>query len=168
MDLLQIFTLVLPAGILLCVLLTAIIGISFAIAPDMWAGDYPPDIRARITERSPAARRWQPWVAVIFFATLLGVLAMALERLAGSHDAAGFWDFFLAVFLVLMLFNLFDLLVLDWLIFVWWQPRWVILPGTEGMAGYRDYRFHFLAFLKGSAAITILSALLAPLGFWLN
>ncbi len=25
----------------------------------------------------------------------------------------------------------------------------MVLPGTEGMAGYRDYRFHFIGFLKG-------------------
>jgi hypothetical protein len=25
----------------------------------------------------------------------------------------------------------------------------MVLPGTEGMAGYRDYRFHFVGFLKG-------------------
>jgi len=40
-------------------------------------------------------------------------------------------------------------LVLDWLIFCTIQPRRIVLPGTEGMAGYRDYRFHFIGFLKG-------------------
>jgi hypothetical protein len=25
----------------------------------------------------------------------------------------------------------------------------MVLPGTQGMAGYRDYRFHFVGFLKG-------------------
>ena len=39
--------------------------------------------------------------------------------------------------------------MLDWLLFCTVQPRMMVLPGTEGMAGYRDYRFHFIGFLKG-------------------
>ena len=39
-------------------------------------------------------------------------------------------------------FNVLDWLVLDWSL-VYWQPRFVVLPGTEGMAGYRSYWFHF-------------------------
>jgi hypothetical protein len=46
-------------------------------------------------------------------------------------------------------FNIFDLLVLDWFFFCTVQPRLMVLPGTEGMPGYRDYRFHFIGFLKG-------------------
>ena len=30
-----------------------------------------------------------------------------------------------------------------------WRPRVIVLPGTEGLAGYGDYGFHFRGFLKG-------------------
>jgi len=56
---------------------------------------------------------------------------------------------FLGVFTVLLVFNVVDLLVLDWLIFVTIRPGIVVLPGTEDAEGYRDYGFHFRAFLKG-------------------
>jgi hypothetical protein len=39
----------------------------------------------------------------------------------------------------------------------------MILPGTEGMAGYTDYRFHFLGFLKGTAGIVVASLVIATL-----
>jgi hypothetical protein len=29
-------------------------------------------------------------------------------------------------------------------------PRFVVIPGTEGMAGYKDYVFHLRFFLIGS------------------
>jgi hypothetical protein len=29
-------------------------------------------------------------------------------------------------------------------------PRFVVIPGTEGMAGYKDYVFHLRGFLIGS------------------
>lgn len=61
------------------------------------------------------------------------------------------WAVFLSTFISLLVFNLFDLLVLDWLIFNTLQPKMIILPGTEGMAGYKDYAFHFHGFVIGLA-----------------
>ena len=55
----------------------------------------------------------------------------------------------MSAFITLLVFNIFDLLVLDWLIFNTLQPKMIILPGTQGMAGYKEYAFHFRGFLKG-------------------
>lgn len=51
--------------------------------------------------------------------------------------------------IILQTFNVFDLIVLDWLIVVAWRPALVVLPGTEGMPDYRDLGFHLRAFTKG-------------------
>ena len=67
---------------------------------------------------------------------LLGLLIAAPFTLAlvwrtatlGNHS---FWELFAYAFGVLFIFNLVDLLILDWLIVCWIEPRWVILPGTE-------------------------------------
>ena len=64
-------------------------------------------------------------------------------------DRSPFLPAFVYGFIAVFVFNLFDLLVLDWLLFCTIQPRMMVLPGTQGMAGYRDYRFHFIGFLKG-------------------
>ena len=55
--------------------------------------------------------------------------------------------------------------MLDWLLFCTLRPRAIILPGTEGMAGYRDYRFHFVGFLKGLAFCLVGAAVIA--GLWM-
>lgn len=47
------------------------------------------------------------------------------------------------------MFNLFDALVLDYLILTWMQPRFAILPGTEGLVGYQDLGLQARAFLRG-------------------
>lgn len=60
-----------------------------------------------------------------------------------------------------MVFNLFDLLVLDWLIMVRIQPKFIILPGTEGMKIYNDYSFHFRGFLKGTVLTFLTSLVIA-------
>jgi hypothetical protein len=68
--------------------------------------------------------------------------------------------------LAVFVFNLFDLLVLDWLFFCTIQPRAMLLPGTEGMAGYRDYRFHFIGFLRGLGFCLVGGLVIA--GLWLG
>ena len=40
----------------------------------------------------------------------------------------------------------------------------MILPGTEGMAGYKDYGFHFKAFLRGTVLCFIASLVMAGIG----
>jgi len=73
--------------------------------------------------------------------------------------------------IILLVFNLFDLLILDWLFFCTIQPRSMVLPGTEGMAAYCDYRFHFIGFLKGmgfTAVGGLIIAILWTLIQWLT
>lgn len=43
--------------------------------------------------------------------------------------------------------NWYDCLVIDWLWFC--HSKRVIIPGTEGMRGYKDYLFHVKGSLKG-------------------
>ncbi|PGZ14060.1 nitroreductase, partial [Bacillus thuringiensis] len=43
---------------------------------------------------------------------------------------------------ILMIFNLVDLIIIDWLIYCWITPRFVVIPCTDGMKGYKDYMFH--------------------------
>jgi len=57
-------------------------------------------------------------------------------------------------------FNAADLLLLDWPLVVL-SPCFIILPGPEGLAGYKDYGFHFRGFLVGAALILIASGLMA-------
>jgi hypothetical protein len=51
--------------------------------------------------------------------------------------------------IVFMSWNIFDLLIIDWLIFCILQPKYIVLPGSEGNKAYKDYMFHFICFLKG-------------------
>jgi hypothetical protein len=137
-------------GAILSLLLVALMLGSLAVAPDIWVNDYPPDIREKYGPKSARAKRFTPYFSLLFFAIMIGVLGFSLVRLLiVTEDPLNFLSAFLTAFIVLFTFNLVDLLIIDWLIFVTIQPRVVILPGTEGMPGYKDYRFHFVGFLKG-------------------
>lgn len=140
---------VLVCGVVLSVVLSVIMIISAAIAPDMWVGDYPPDIKEKFGPMSDRASRFRPYVAVVFFLAVLAIPLIGLFSLQSTLGAISFLAALAFSSLVLLVFNVFDLLVLDWLLFCTIQPRPMVLAGTEGMAGYRDYRFHFIGFLKG-------------------
>ena len=70
---------------------------------------------------------------------------------------------FYGVTLSVILFTMILWLVLDLLIVVTLRPRFLILPGTEGMARYADYAFHFRGFLIGLPITLFASLLLAGL-----
>ncbi len=136
-------------GLALSLVLVTIMLISASIAPDMWVGDYPADIKKRFGPMSARAARLRPYVAAVFFLAVLAVPLIGLFLLQSAHGPVPFLPSLVFSSLVLLVFNLFDLLVLDWLLFCTIQPRRMVLPGTEGMPAYRDYRFHFVGFLKG-------------------
>ena len=136
-------------GLLLSLVLTSLAGVSGAIALDMFVDKYPPAIKQTYGPMSPRAAHLRPYIAVVF---VLIVLAVPLIGLFALHAAIGVVSFvaaFVFATSVLLAFNTFDLLILDWLLLCTIQPRAMVLPGTEGMAAYRDYRFHFIGYLKG-------------------
>ena len=126
--------------------LTFVIG-RFNIA--IFAGDYPPDIKAKFGPLDARTERQKKWLAVV----LLLVIVLTFGWMVAAMRQAGLTPNFVTVFAVAFVaaftFNLIDLLILDWLMFVTWRPSFIVLPGTEGMAGYRDYGFHFRGFLIG-------------------
>jgi hypothetical protein len=152
-------------GLALSLTLTAIMIVSGVVAADMWVGDYPPDIKEKYGPMSPRSARLRPYVAVLFFLVAFAIPILGLFALQNQVAYIAFIPAFAFAFVSLFVFNLYDLLILDWLFFCTIQPRQMILPGTEGMAGYRDYRFHFIGFLKGLGFCTLGGLLIAAL--WL-
>src|SRR5260370_545802 len=83
--------------------------------------------------------------------------------LCSKEGEYGFLGIFVSAFGGPFLFNMVDWLILDWLIFCTFTPRFAVLPGTEGMAGYKNYAMHFRGFLIGtiySAGIGVVIAVL--------
>ena len=66
---------------------------------------------------------------------------------------------FLHSFVVFQVWNIFDLFIMDWLIFCTIQPKFMIMPGTDGNPAYKDYKYHFVGFLKG-IIISIIGAVI--------
>jgi len=145
--------------ILSAVLFTLTLGL-VRINPEIMLNDYPPDIQAKYGPMSDRSKRQRIPVAIVFLVVLFGIVIQSFRELrTNTGGDIPFLAAFIHLFVMFSLFNVLDWLVLDWLIVVTIRPRFLILPGTEGLAGYADYGFHFRGFLIG-IVITFFTSLL--------
>ena len=145
------------------VLFTLILGL-VRINPEILLNDYPPDIRAKYGPMSERSKRQRIPVAILVLVVMIGIVTLSFNGL--GTDPGGDLSFltaFVHLFVMFSAFNILDWLVLDWLIVVTIRPGFIILPGTEGMAGYEDYGFHFRGFLIGMLITLVTSVLAAAL-----
>jgi hypothetical protein len=111
---------------------------------------------------SAKARRLRLWVALTVFALIFGVIGLQVAQLVqASGGQFHYGTVALSLWTSLIVFNLVDLVFIDWFLLMILKPSFAILPGTEGLAGYNDYGFHFRGFLKGTVGITLVVPVLA-------
>ena len=149
------------SGLALSVVLGALLLAVIRANAEIMLNDYPPDIKAKWGPMTVRTKR-QRWLAGgTFLVAILAIVAWSLQTLpAFAARELTFASAFAHFAIMFGIFNAFDWLVIDCGL-VYYQPRFVILPGTEGMAGYRDYRFHFRGFLIGIPVVLLASALAA-------
>ena len=69
------------------------------------------------------------------------------------------------IFIIAVTWNVVDLLIMDRLIVCTITPKWIILRGTEGCKGYKDYFFHFKGFLIGCVYTAMMSLLFSGIDY---
>ena len=149
-------------GLVLSILVTALIAAGYWVNPEVWLSQYPPDIRNKVGLVSDKTREQSRVFTLLFVVFLLGTLVVSLLRLWQLRNGQmTFQSSFISTFTLLIVFNLFDILVLDWLVLVTIRPSRIILPGTEGMKGYGDYMFHLRGFLAGLILALFIGLVLA-------
>lgn len=141
-----------------CVLFAGIILLMVSGNPRLMLQDYPKDVQAAVPPKTAQEKRQTTYWAIPFWLVLLGfpTAAAVATKLAGGDLLA----IILAAFGVGLIVNLFDWLVLDWLVFCTWTPSFAVIPGTAGFAGYKDYGLHFRGFLIGTALSVILGVVI--------
>jgi hypothetical protein len=149
-------------GAILSVLLGALFLVGAYLDPEVMLRGYPPDIKAKYGPGSARSERNRRIAAALMLLILAGTSAANAAGLAARAGGdLAFLPAWLGISVMLMVFNAVDLLILDLLVFVAIQPRFVVLPGTEGLAGYRDRGFHVRAFLKGCVLMPLFGAVAA-------
>jgi hypothetical protein len=127
---------------------------------EMLLNDYLPDIRAKFGPMKLETRKKANIASLPLLVALLMVIILALMLLRHSAGELTIINTFVVTALIFQVWNLLDLRVLDWLILMTLRPSFMILPRTEGLAGYQDHRFHFQKFIKGIGLTLVLSAVI--------
>jgi hypothetical protein len=154
-------------GVLLSGVLTVIILGSLRYNPEIWLHRYPKPVLERYGQaRNPRSERQRLGVTLLF---LVADLALPLLGLLHFEAATGhqlsYREAFLSTYLMFFVFNLVDLLLIDWGVLVLLSPRWARLPGTEEEPSYQSYGMHLRGFVSGLGLTLLPSALLATLSF---
>jgi len=119
--------------------------------PRLLLNDYPQAIRDLVPAKTERESRLglivgMPFLLVLLLGPLISTIVME-GRAAGTVP---FWALATHAFGVGFVFNLVDLVLIDWLVFCTITPGFLVLPGSEGAEGYKDYAYHARAALKGT------------------
>ncbi len=100
----------------------------------------------------------------ILLGALIGApFTWALFWRTANLESHSFWERFAYAFGVLFIFNVVDLLILDWLIVCKFKLSWVVLPGMEHIPMPIPYLHHFKEFLLGTVGLVIVGFAIAAL-----
>ncbi|MEX0678135.1 MAG: hypothetical protein WD063_13720 [Pirellulales bacterium] len=150
-------------GSILTAIVAPVLVLTLYINPRIALSDYPKDVRAAVPPRTRKELRQGILIALFLIPVSIAIpfYSAYLVKQQTSGTIA-YWMAFVTIFGEYVLVSLFDLIVLDILMFHTWTPRFVVIPGTEGMPGYKHWRPHAKAQLtKGNLIISVFSAILA-------
>jgi hypothetical protein len=145
-------------GAVLSAALTAVILVSLFYNPRIWINDAPPRVRMRAPPLSVIERRARAAAGVLLLLTFAAVTFWSASRLLTRHGATlslgTAFSHFVGVFFV---FNLSDLLVIDWLVLLVLRPK-VLRLSVAGLS-YEEtvgsYAYHFRGFIIGLGFVTM-------------
>ena len=135
------------------------------INPRILIDDFPKEVQARIPPLTNQEKRLRTISTVLFLGSMVVVFLVSDQRL--KTDNGGSLPFvvaYVSTYLLFLFFNLFDLIVIDYLIICVWKPKFTIVPGSEGLEHlYQNFAYHFKAFLKGLVIGLVMSLPIAAL-----
>lgn len=142
--------------------MSALILIPLYVNAEIGMNDYPPDIKEKFGPMSEKAKKQGMIMAIPFFFIMIGGIVWSNSRLKKVNNGRlSLKHAFINAFSLILSGWFFDLTILDWLMFVKITPDFVVLPGTEGMAGYDDYGFHLREHMRALPFLAISAFIIA-------
>lgn len=136
--------------------------IMITLSPRIWGySDYPEEVKNKV---APPTRREKlmgglvglPWFVFVLSFPIFSTYVLK----AKLGNEISFWIAFIHLTTMMMLTNLGDLVILDWLIVSTITPKFVIIPGSEE-GDYKDFSHHYRGHAKATIIMILLSLILA-------
>lgn len=159
-----VFQHILVDGLVFSVIIGAFVMGTLWYNPRLWLQDYPQVVKDKVPPMNDQEKRLQKIIVVPFLLLMVGApyLSVTLVKAANS-GVITFPYAYLTALGVLQVFNLFDAVVLDYLILVRMKPAFAIIPGTTSEDSFNvGVAFQVRNFLKG---VVITAVLALPIAF---
>jgi hypothetical protein len=128
---------------------------SLAYNPRMWLHRMPPEVTAKVPEKTPQERKLFILFAPPFLLWLFGYPTLYVLQQDASLSTN-----FLILIAFFAGFALWDMLVLDLLIFCKMTPRFIIIEGTT-REDYSNMKYHLVSGAKGLVMSLVFSGIMA-------
>jgi hypothetical protein len=152
---------VLRDGLILSVVSCAYLYALMRLEPRIVLHDMPEDIQRAAEPWSAAEKRRITLLGLPYFVLVLAFptySAFAMAARAAFEPTFG--AVFLHTYLVLLIANVIELVLLDLVVVCTLTPSWLVLPGTEGLPGWKDRSHQIRAHLRGAVAMAALAAII--------
>jgi hypothetical protein len=137
-------------GIAFSLALGAVILTSFYVNVRIWLQDFPLEVRAVVPPLSAQEKRQQylfgAWLLIFM---VVGLWLSAQRLKAQNGGTVPFIVMFVHLYLVFMIFSLFDVIVIDYFIGSILKPKWSVIAGAEHLAYlHQRLSYHLKDFWK--------------------
>jgi hypothetical protein len=153
-------------GIILSVGLCGWILIILRVNPRFEMKSYPKEILDNVDKQTKKEKIGFVSMALPGMLLVIGYILFSLVQTYQYKDISLIM-LFSQLFISFMVWNLVDLLVMDWLLFCKINPNFMILPGTKGNSGYKNYKYHFIGFIKGIFICLVGAVILAMIAYFI-
>jgi fatty acid desaturase len=149
-------------GTILSVSSSLIFLLAVLFNPRFARNDLPKDIQDRVPPLTKREKLQSMLFLIPVIALVLGIpLAFGLALKSDQGSDLSYLALAGHLLAVLLITNVFELVVLDWLIYCTLTPKRLVIPNTEGMAGYKDYLHQLRSHARGAVVMVFLSLALA-------
>lgn len=153
-------------GVIWSAMWITILIIMMKIYPKSIVHNYPKNIQNMAIVPNIKNKTLYYILMIIFWIVIIGYLIYS----GVSHyhyKVSPIWTLMLHTFIVTMVWNVIDLLFMDFLCMCTITPKFIVLQGTEGNKDYKNYLFHLKGFIKGSIYCIISAIVFGSINFFI-
>lgn len=136
--------------------------------PRLSLNDLPDDIKNAVPPWSKKEKIQAILFGIPFFILVIGFpffSTLALKNQYGGNISL--FALFINAFGVIMIFNIVEVGFVDLLLLCKIRPKFMIIPGTERLAGSRDYWHQIRAHLRGTVLMGVLCVIIAGVVYFI-
>ena len=140
--------------------------ISVRVFPFTIEHDYPNDVRKLANIQKPTSKQKLQGIifGIIGFVILFGLL-IVFALMHFNKQNLSFLSIFRHLWIICLTWNIVDLVIVDFFMICKFSVKLFVLPKTENYIGNKNYRFHFIGFLKGCFAMTVIAILFSAISY---